>query len=416
MPSKVPLKNIEDYIHILHNTAKVVILLLDKKANILYINKYIEDLTGYERKSVIGKNWIEIFIPSLYNAKIDNVFKDIIENKSMHWGNENEILCKDGSRKILSWNNSLVLDEQGEFEAILSIGHDITILSEEKEKQNFLINSLNSIVIETNGYDLVEANEKLLDFFGVSSLEEFKEDIKCVCYRFVEHPDYFHLGLIQRGALWMEEIIRLPKEKQVVIMADKFNELHAFAVKLTRILETQRFIISFEDVTAMIEKSKEFEYKAYHDTLTKIYNRAKFNEVLQNILDKEDEDYALLMIDIDKFKNINDSFGHQMGDKVLQKLSSTIKYLIRPTDVFARWGGEEFVLLLKNTDEKNAFSKAESIRMQIEELDSKYLPKFTISIGGTMIRPLEPQGFYMKRADEALYESKENGRNQTTFR
>lgn len=427
MLDRLPFKNVQEYIEILHNSAKVVILFLDQKANILYVNRYIENLTGYKRDDIIEKNWIKIFIPSLYNGKIENLFQDIIKNKNMHWGNENEILCKDGTTKILSWNNSLLLDENGNFEAVLSIGHDITALKatklelenkittleQEKKKQKFLINALNNIIIETTGYEIIEANDKLLDFFGVSSLEEFQEEIRCVCYRFVEHPDYFHLGLVESGALWMEEINNLPKEKQVVIMADKYNELHAFAVKLTKISESNRFIISFEDITAMIEKSKEFEYKAYHDTLTKIYNRAKFNETL-NITNQEGQN-ALLMLDIDKFKNINDTYGHDVGDKVLQKLSETIKYLIRPSDVFARWGGEEFALLLKDTNEKDAFEKAESLRQSIENINISGSPKFTVSFGGTMIKPLEPQSLFLIRTDEALYKSKMNGRNQTTF-
>lgn len=429
MQKKLPISSIENYLHSLHDTAKVVILLLDRDANILYINKYITELSGYKRDFLIGKNWIQVFIPfSNDNLTIKNVFNDVIAEKDMCWSSENAITCKDGSSKILSWNHSLCLDKEGNFEAVMAIGVDITelrkseqdlqnkieILFQEKEKQRFLINNLTSIVIETDGNQLIDANDRLIEFFGYDSLEEFQFDVSGVCEKFLEHPNFFHLGLVGKNQNWVDVLFHLPQAKQVVIMSDKNNELHAFSVKLTHILHSPRYIVSFDDITDLMTQSKEFEYKATHDALTTVFNRAKFNEILKS-LDTTSKN-VLLMMDIDHFKSINDTYGHQVGDKVLKNLASMVKHMIRPIDIFARWGGEEFMLLLKDISKEDAYLKAEEIREYIANFQSQNLPKFTISIGMSTIKPKELSYQYLKRVDEALYDSKASGRNCTTIR
>lgn len=377
---------------------------------------------------MIGKNWIQVFISSANdNLTIKNVFDDVIAEKNMRWSSENTIICQDNTSKILSWNYSLCLDKNGNFEAVMAIGVDITplkkseqelqnkveILFQEKEKQRFLLNNLTSIVIEMDGNELIDANDRLSEFFGYESFEDFKKEESCICHKFLEHPNYFHLGLVKKDENWVKVLYHLPQAKQVVIMSDKHNELHAFSVKLSHIFQSS-YIISFDDITDLIAQSKEFEYKATHDELTTIFNRAKFSEILKTLDTKSKN--VLLMLDIDRFKSINDTYGHQIGDEVLKNLALIIKHIIRPTDVFARWGGEEFMLLLKDISKEDAYLKAEEIRKYIANFQSANLPKFTISIGMSVIRNKEISYQYIKRVDEALYDSKAAGRNCTTLR
>ncbi len=118
-------------------------------------------------------------------------------------------------------------------------------------------------------------------------------------------------------------------------------------------------------------------------------------------------------MDIDHFKKLNDTYGHAWGDKVLQELAKQILLIIREVDVFARWGGEEFVLLLPNTGKEGAFILAEKIRKMIEESESEELKDLTISIGVCRVNPktydIEEA---IGRADLAMYEAKRKGRNQ----
>lgn len=424
MIKNIPVSNLESYIDILHKTANVIILSLDKKSNILYVNDYIEHLTGYKAEELIDKNWIEIFIPSVSDSKIENIHHDIIENKDMHWGNTNEIVCKDNSIKIISWNNSLCLDENGVFETVISVGKDITDfkrvekelidtieeLKEESAKQKFLFSRLSNIVVETDGINIVNANESLVDFFGFNTLEEFQKEYKCICHKFVQHKDYFHLGLIGENENWIEVMRSLPKAKQIVVMIDKDYETHAFSVRFSSTFH-KKFLIYFDDVTDLMIQTKEYEYKAFHDNLTGIFNREKFNSIYKKL--KTDESInSLIMFDIDHFKAVNDTYGHDIGDEVLKVLSRYVREKLGSKGVFARWGGEEFmVLFFDNTDK--AYTFAEQIREGVASIHVKDIPQITISLGVTQIKKDSDKPNALKRVDEALYEAKAVGRNRT---
>ena len=123
------------------------------------------------------------------------------------------------------------------------------------------------------------------------------------------------------------------------------------------------------------------------------------------------------MLDIDKFKNVNDTYGHDIGDEVLKQLAQTMKDTFRKTDIVARFGGEEFIVFLSMTSPEKAFIAAEHIRKAVEKLKIKSkgeLIPITISVGVSDCQSTNLD-ILIKQADEALYHSKENGRNQTTL-
>jgi len=422
--NNIPISNLENYIEILHKTANVIILSLDKQSNILYVNSYIEHLTGYKSEEVLGKNWIEVFIPTINGVAIENIFQDVIQSKDMHWGNINEIVCKDGSIKTISWNNSLCLDENGMFETVISIGNDITQfrkvenqlketiddLKEEHQKQQFLFSRLSNIVIETDGIKIVNASESLMDFFGYDDLEAFKSEYNCVCEKFVQHEDYFHIGMIDKDENWIEVMKKLPKAKQVVVMIGKDYETHAFSVRFSPTFH-KKFLIYFDDVTDLMIQTKEYEYKANHDNLTKIFNREKFNSIYKK-LKAENSINSLIMFDIDHFKKVNDTFGHDIGDKVLKVLSSYVKDKLGRQGVLSRWGGEEFMILYFGKVDA-AYILAEKIRNLVESLNLNDIPNITISLGVTQIKSDKEKDLALKQVDEALYKAKKTGRNKT---
>ena len=116
----------------LYDTANVVIVMLDREANLLLFNPYAQKLTGYREEEVLGCNWFRRFIPDPHTEKIMKIFRDVVNAKDLHWGQENEILCKDGTTRTIRWQNSRILDKNGKTEKILSVGIDIT---EEKRAQ-----------------------------------------------------------------------------------------------------------------------------------------------------------------------------------------------------------------------------------------------------------------------------------------
>ena len=153
------------------------------------------------------------------------------------------------------------------------------------------------------------------------------------------------------------------------------------------------------------------------DHLTGLANRRYFQERLNEVFSLAKRNkltFSLVMADLDLFKNINDSFGHDAGDKVLQKFASLVKKFCRTEDLPARFGGEEFIVLLPQTDANGGFYLAERIRTELAGLD--ILDKnveITASFGVAELKQGEDQESLIKRVDQSLYKAKEAGRNQS---
>jgi diguanylate cyclase (GGDEF)-like protein len=158
------------------------------------------------------------------------------------------------------------------------------------------------------------------------------------------------------------------------------------------------------------------------DSLTGLYNRRYFTEVSKHILDlakRENKPLSVVMIDIDNFKNINDTYGHQVGDKALVSLSKRLMKCQRKSDIICRYGGEEFVILFPNTSLDGAVSVAEKIRQKIANIKIKSSSEkisFTISLGVSHV-DLKDTNIErsLKNADDALYEAKNNGKNKVSI-
>jgi|GEM_PF-4016993 len=154
------------------------------------------------------------------------------------------------------------------------------------------------------------------------------------------------------------------------------------------------------------------------DYLTKIYNRQKFLKELKNNIKRvkrTKENLSLAMIDIDFFKKINDTYGHSAGDEVLKEFCTIIKNQLRDIDIFARWGGEEFIILFINTNLNQAKSAAEKIRKKIEENSFENIKNITCSIGITQYKSEDTIHSFIENSDKALYKAKQKGRNNVSY-
>lgn len=165
------------------------------------------------------------------------------------------------------------------------------------------------------------------------------------------------------------------------------------------------------------EANRSLEQLANTDALTGIFNRHKGQALLkQEFLRarRYNRPLSLIMIDIDDFKRINDTFGHQTGDEALVHVANTIQPLIRQTDALIRWGGEEFLIICPETDLKGTSELAERLREAASATPIHADTRITLSIGVTGYRPEDTQDTLIGRADKALYLSKEQGKNRVT--
>jgi diguanylate cyclase (GGDEF)-like protein len=185
--------------------------------------------------------------------------------------------------------------------------------------------------------------------------------------------------------------------------------------RLHRELMTNLTNLYFETNQELIKTLKKIEKMATEDHLTQLYNRIHFTEMANYEVEKQKrypEPLCLIMFDIDHFKNVNDTYGHDIGDLVLVSISKEVKDKVRKTDTLARWGGEEFVILLPDTNLDNAGLVAESLRYAIEVLDISPVKQITCSFGISQFNEFDDINSFMKRADEALYNAKHSGRNK----
>lgn len=167
----------------------------------------------------------------------------------------------------------------------------------------------------------------------------------------------------------------------------------------------------FSDMTGI----NELRHPAHHDPLTGLYNRAAFQNHLDEELHRSERyhrPFSLIMFDIDRFKTINDSYGHDVGDQVLQQIAALVRDELRDTDSVARWGGEDFMILLPETDLDNAAVLAERLRRRIAHTDFDAAGRVTISLGIADSHGSEARKNMLIRVDSALYRAKEGGRNR----
>ena len=161
------------------------------------------------------------------------------------------------------------------------------------------------------------------------------------------------------------------------------------------------------------EKSEELRKAVTHykdmstiDSLTGLQNR----RAIENVNEYD----SIIMGDVDLFKRINDNYGHDTGDQVLKLIGELLRKLVRDGDLVLRWGGEEFIILLKNCSLINAFNKASELRVAVSALSEKLGFNITMSFGVSEIRENSDVESVVNEADEAMYESKNTGRNKVT--
>jgi diguanylate cyclase (GGDEF)-like protein/PAS domain S-box-containing protein len=169
------------------------------------------------------------------------------------------------------------------------------------------------------------------------------------------------------------------------------------------------------DVTERIKMEEKLKKLSVEDSLTGAYNRNKYKEIIGKEIKKAkryEYPFSVIMFDIDFFKEINDRYGHIIGDDVLKALALLIMKNIREEDYFIRWGGEEFLIITPHTSSENALRLAEKLRLQAESHNFVKNIKITLSFGIAMLRKKDNDASFIKRADDALYKAKLNGRNR----
>ena len=339
---------------------------------------------------------------------------------------------KDGSEIVVLENSRAICDDDGNVVAHEGTITDIserkraeTRVFEEKERAQVTLQSIGDGVITTDadgnvdyinpvaqdltGYDLRSARG-----LPVSELMMIvNEHTRATC----ENPV---VRCLKEG-----RVITLP-ENSVLITRDGVEvPIQDSAAPIRdRVGNIIGSVMVFHDVSKESRLFRQLSYQASHDTLTGLINRREFENRLVSALDaihsNADETHALLYVDLDQFKVVNDTFGHTAGDALLRQLSEIIQTRIRSTDVLARLGGDEFGILLERCSKERAIEVAEAIRGEIEGYRFEWQESFTTvrcSIGVVLVTSENAEDIagLMSSADVACYSAKDMGRNQVHF-
>jgi two-component system cell cycle response regulator len=301
--------------------------------------------------------------------------------------------------------------------------HIKTYLQEQeiKEQQKFLdlvLNSQSSMIVLSNSLSIQYVNQPFLDFFGFKNIEDFyKSNANCILGLFIEDERYFHANKVKDNLTWIDTIQYLPAIERVVAIRSATGIVKNFKLSING-FENNLYLIDFADITNNLQKQHELEKKVSHDKLTGAFTREYFDITINDIIlaNKEKEiKTAFAILDIDYFKKVNDTYGHDIGDLVLQKTVKKIQNISRNDDMLVRWGGEEFIIVLSVQDNTQLLFALEKFRKAIAETEMPKVRKITCSFGGTIYKDSEEILATIKRADESLYESKRNGRNRVTL-
>jgi len=276
----------------------------------------------------------------------------------------------------------------------------------------FLDESPHPAVIFT-GEEVVSINRAFLRFLGVATAHDFKA-LRLPLERFLADPAP-EGGLAAFARNLAED--RLDREHRLRLANPDRPELppHVFQAVAARLPGRDRWLLTLSDITELELERRELLDLANLDPLTRVCNRRKLQEIVEDETARSGRyatPLAAMMLDIDHFKAINDSHGHDVGDAVLVELAGRLGKTVRQVDRLARFGGEEFVVVAPGIGLEAATELAERLRRAVAETDFAVVGRVTISIGVAALRRGEAAETMLKRADEALYQAKASGRNR----
>ena len=419
------------------NTAPFGILLEDKEGTILKVNKALCEILGYEKNDLEGyKVTDKLVAPNQVEISKEHI-KELLEGKELEF--DTTTITKNNEEKYIHIKESSIILPDGN-KGILSMQIDITERKKQEEiikQQRDIIEQLHSTALkfmelETETEILektIETANNLLDFEFCNI--RLLKDNKLVCK--VSTSDKFKPISINEGIAGksfkegksiiidnFDTFLNVERENKnyksaISIPIKKLGVFQAISKKLEAFrkddLELAEILISHTaSALERIYAEEEIKYKSFHDKLTGLYNRRFFEEELERLDTKRQLPLGIIMADINDLKITNDSLGHQKGDELLVKTANLLKKVIRDEDILARWGGDEYAIVLPNTSKQETKKVIERI---YEETSKTKEDQLTVSLAiGSGTKTTNDQDIIeiLKQADRAMYKNKSSHR------
>ncbi|MEN4053918.1 EAL domain-containing protein [Sulfurimonas sp. NWX79] len=395
-----------------------IVVITDIERKIIYVNETFEKATGYKAKEVLGEN------PRILKSDIqdENVYEELNTKlaKGEKWDGQFINKRKDGT--ILYEKASIVpVFIEGKLVNYIALKLDITAYIEKNKKlvqaATVFENTEEAIIIADAEGKVVSVNRAFTNIYGYMLKQIQGKNLSFL--QSGAQDKYFYEDLwnqLLKNGIWKGKLVNISSAGELIpvwttikqITNDKGNVANYTAVQT--------------DLRELETSQKKADYLAYHDALTELYNRTHFEEYLFHALAvarRNQTILAVLFVDLDRFKIINDTLGHDIGDEVLQGVASRLKATLRDSDFISRWGGDEFVVILENLESASdaAIVATNIIKNLAEPIKINEHSLVTTASVGIAIYPEngEDVNTLVKHADSAMYFAKETGKNNVRY-
>ena len=403
----------------------VATLLINTQGIVVDLNESAKSLLGYTKKQIASQKWYEKFLPDESAVQIRHHIHQTIKKDARTDFNTYLILANGASLECHCTLTSLPQPMRGSLLTLIDISADKALQKE--------LTTLQQQLTETQSA-LKEVGEQFKVTFdiainGIALLDEegrISYLNRAITEMYEYNEDYLkHLGItpLLGDAEAVQALLDTAKR------GEKIDKMHihsqtrtgkALDVDLTLgyLPELKQYYMVVQDITkalayttALQKSKKSLEQRVIKDCLTTAYNRSYMEERLEQLIDIEKVEFGLIILDIDHFKQVNDTYGHLVGDDVLINLVNALQEQLRKGDTLARFGGEEFVIILPHASHSETLNIAHKLRSYIASLSFEGCPKITCSFGVETFDSSMDKRTLLLSADRALYKAKEGGRN-----
>jgi diguanylate cyclase (GGDEF)-like protein/PAS domain S-box-containing protein len=411
------------------DTVQNIMLALDSEGRISMLNRYGCELLGYREVDLLGHNWFQTCLPQPEGMEVVypvflQLMSDKIETAEKF---ENEVLCRDGSRRLIAWHSGHLRNDVGNIVGALSSGEDITARQQAEDQLRKLSlaveQSPESIVITNLDAEIEYVNEAFVRTTGYTLADVSGKNPRVL--QSGRTPKTIYEAMWQSltaGETWQGELYNQRKDGSEYVEHASISPIRQPDGRITH------YVAVKEDITQKQQVEAELNRLAFYDTLTGLPNRSLLLERMDQMiaLTRRSHHYsALISFNIDNFKTINDAGGQALGDALLQAVGRRLSGIMREGDVVARVAGDEFGILLTdlsaNRDEAAHFTQhiAEKIHASLHEsFEVGQEPaSITACLGIALFPDSEDDAplDVLRRVNTALHHAKSRGKDQTAF-